>query len=160
MLCIERSGLYELPFNNPLHPRIQGEIAAIKANVQANTTVTEACMCIIENNGWGTLQEVTMQQATAAVFEATIRDMDDLDKLRRFMHQLIKMRLQRASYDPHFGAATERFVDACRAIANDAASPRLASLVQRLFGGTPLASELSPESHSAGQALAPGQNAA
>ena len=144
MLCIERSGLYELPFNNPLHPRIQGEIAAIKANVQANTTVTEACMCIIENNGWGTLQEVTMRQATAAVFEATIRDMDDLDKLRRFMRRMIEMRLQKETYDPHFGAATSCFMEACRSIVCDKASPRLARLIKRLFEVTALASELSP----------------
>lgn len=133
----------ENPFNNPLHPKIQAEFAAIRATAQANATVVDACMSVVENSGWGTLEEVAMRQATAADFEAAIREMDDLDKLRRFMRQMIKMRIQRATYDAHFGTATERFMEACRAIANDAASPRLASLVQRLFGGTPLASELA-----------------
>jgi len=141
----------ENPFNNPLHPKIQAEFAAIKATTQANATVVDACMHVIENSGWGTLQEVALRQATAADFEAAIREMQDLDKLRRFMRQMIRMRIERATYDPHFGTATERFVEACRAIANDAASPRLASLVQRLFGGTPLASELAPQSCAAGQ---------
>jgi hypothetical protein len=150
----------ENPFGNPLHPKIQAEFRAIKATSQANATVVDACMYLIENSGWGTLQEVALRRATAADFEITIREMEDLDKLRRFMRQMIKMRLQRATYDPHFGTATERFVEACRAIANDAASPRLAGLVRRLFGGTPLASELAPQSHAAGQALAPTQNAA
>jgi hypothetical protein len=80
--------------------------------------------------------------------------MEDMDKLRRFMRQMIEMRLQRVTYDAHFGIATERFVEACRTIANDAASPRLAGLIQRLFGGTALASELAP-SQAIGQASPP-----
>jgi hypothetical protein len=141
----------ENPFNNPLHPKIQAEFAAIKATAQANATVVDACMHVIENSGWGTLQQVALGQATAADFEAAIREMEDLDKLRRFMRQMIKMRIERAVYDPHFGTATERFVEACRAIANDAASPRLANLVQRLFDMTPLESELAPQSNADGQ---------
>ena len=114
------------------------------------TTVFDVCRYIIENSGWGTLQEVAMRQATAADFEAAIRGME-IDKLRRFMRRMIEMRLQRATYDPHFGSATERFVKACRAIASDAASPRLAGLVNRLFEGTALASELAPPPNGAGQ---------
>ncbi len=142
----------ENPFNNPLHPKIQAEFAAIKASTQANTTVVDACMHIIENSGWGTLQEVALGQATAADFETVIREMEDLDKLRRFMREMIKMHIQRAVYDPHFGTATERFVEACRTIANDAESPRLASLVQRLFEGTSLVSELALQSFADGPA--------
>lgn len=140
------------PFQNPLHPSIQAEFAKIKANIQANTTIGQACMDIIENGGWGTLQEVAMQRATAADFEDAIRNMDDLDKLRRFMRRMIEMRLQRDMYDHHFGTATERFVEACRAIANDTKSPRLASLVKRLFGGTAIASELALQPPASEQA--------
>lgn len=132
----------ENPFNHPLHPAIKSEFAAINANAQARTTVLDACMHIIENSGWGTMQEVAMKRATAADFEVAIREMD-LDKLRRFMRRMIEMRLQRQTYDPHFGAATQRFVEACRAIASDATSPRLSGLIKRLFEGTALASELA-----------------
>lgn len=135
----------ENPFNNPLHPKIQAEFASINANAEANATVVDVCMHILENSGWGTLQEVAMQRATAADFEAAIRDMEDMDKLRRFMRRMIEMRLQRQTYDRHFGLATERFVEACRKIANDAASPRLAALIQRLFSGTALTAELDPQ---------------
>jgi hypothetical protein len=131
------------PFNNPLHPIINAEFAAIQTTAQANATVVDACTHIIENGGWGTLQEVAMRRATAADFEITIREMEDIDKLRRFMRRMIEMTLQRATYDPHFGTATKHFVEACRSIANDAASPRLAGLIQRLFSGTALASELA-----------------
>jgi hypothetical protein len=134
----------ENPFGNALHPKIQAEFDATKATVHANTNVVEACMDIIENSGWGTLQEVALRRATAAEFEAAIRQMQDLEKLRRFMRQMMKMRMQRETYDSHFGAATERFVEACRAIAKDPASPRLAGLVRRLFNATPLAAELAP----------------
>ena len=133
------------PFNNPLHLKIQAEFAAIKANVQAGATVTDACMHIIEKSGWGTLQEVAMQRATAADFEAAIRDMADLDNLRRFMRRMIEMRLQSGASNPHFGSAPERFIEACRNIANDANSPRLAGLIKRLFESTALASELASE---------------
>ena len=132
----------ENPFNKPLHSKIQAEFAAIKTTIQANVTVVDACMHIFERSGWGTLQEVALRQATAADFEAAIREMMDLDQLARFMHHMIRMRIDRETNDANFGTATERFVEACRAIAQDTASPRLASLVRRLFEGTPLASEL------------------
>jgi hypothetical protein len=133
----------ENPFNNPLHPKIRAEFVRIKAELHANATVVEACMSIIANSGWGTLQEVAMRRATAADFEAAIRDMEDLVQLRRFMRRMIEMRLQRTTYDAHFGSATERFIEACRTIANDATSPRLARLIKRLFEGTVLAAELA-----------------
>lgn len=134
----------ENPFNNPLHPKIQETFSEIKAEEHANATVVDACMDIINNSGWGTLQEVAMRRATAADFEAAIRNMEDLDQLRRFMRKMMELRLQRETYDPHFGSASDRFVEACRTIANDAASPRLAGLVKRLFEGTALAAELAP----------------
>lgn len=133
----------ENPFNNPLHPKIREEFARIKAEVYANATVVEACLSIIANSGWGPLQEVAMRRATAADFEAAIRDMEDLDQFRRFMRRMIEMRLQRETFDPHFGSATERFIEACRTIANDPMSPRLARLIKRLFEGTALAAELA-----------------
>lgn len=132
------------PFNNPLHKDILAEFAAIKTSAQTKSTVVDACTHIIENNGWGTSQEVTMSQATAGDFEAAIREMEDLDKLRRFMRRMIEMRLQKGTYDSHFGGATERFVDACRIIAGDTSSPRLAGLVKKLFESTALATELTP----------------
>ena len=139
------------PFNNPLHPKIQAEFAAIRANVQANSTVVDACMHIIEKSGWGALQEVAMQRATTADFEAAIRDMADLDNLRRFMRHMIEMRLQSGASSPHFGPAPERFMEACRNIANDANSPRLAGLIKCLFERTALASELAKPSAEGGE---------
>ncbi|MES2149299.1 MAG: P-loop NTPase fold protein [Pseudomonadota bacterium] len=139
----------ENPFNRPLHKAIAAEFAAVNAQAQSRTTVLDACTYVIENSGWGTMQEVAMKGATAADFESTIRNME-IDKLRRFMRRMLEMRLQRQTYDPHFGAATEHFVEACRNIANDPASSRLAGLVKRLFAGTALASELAlPQAQAA-----------
>ena len=84
-----------------------------------------------------------MKRAKASDFESAIRNMD-IDKLRRFMRRMIEMRLQRQTYDQHFGMATGRFVEACRTIANDSASNRLAGLIKHLFARTALASELAP----------------
>ena len=94
-----------------------------------------------------------MKSATAADFESVIRNME-IEKLPRFMRYMIQMRLQRQTYDPHFGTATERFVEACRIIANDPAFIRLAGLIKRLFAGTALASELAPPQAQAAPAPA------
>lgn len=131
------------PFGRPLHPKIQNEFAAVVAMAHANADLIEACFHIIDDGGWGTLQEVALQRATAADFESAIRGMDDLDRLRKFMRRMIEMRLKREVYDPHFGSATERFMEACRNIANDAASPRLAGLIKHLFEKTALAPEIA-----------------
>lgn len=69
--------------------------------------------------------------------------------LRRFMRRMIEMRLKRDVYDQHFGAASGRFMDACRDIVNDANSPRLAGLIKRLLGDTSLASEIESKGDSA-----------
>lgn len=130
------------PFNNPIHPHIKSACDAAKARVQARATVVDACMAIIDNSGWSALQEAAMKRATAAEFESAIRGMD-IDTLRRFMRRMIEMRLQRATYDAHFGTATQHFIDACRAISNDSSSPRLAALIKKLFARTALAEELA-----------------
>jgi len=131
------------PFNNPIHPDIKAALDTAKARVQADATVVDACMDLIDESGWGKLQEVALKRATASDFEAAIRGMD-IDKLRRFMRRMIEMRLQRTTYDAHFGTATQHFIDACRTISNDSNSPRLAALIERLFARTALAVELTP----------------
>lgn len=131
------------PFKNRIHSDIQAAFDAAQAHVQANATVVDACMDIIENSGWGALQEVAMKRASVADFEAAIREMD-IDKLRRFMRRMIEMRLQRATYDAHFGTATQHFMHACCSIANDQGSPRLAALIKKLFSTTALAAEINP----------------
>ena len=131
------------PFNRPLHADIVAEFAAINVQSQARTTVLDACMYIIEKSGWGTMQEVAMKSATASDFESAIRNMD-INNLKRFMRRMIDMRLQRQTFDPHFGTATDRFVDACRCISNDKTCSRLAGLIDRLFAGAGLAFELAP----------------
>jgi len=124
-----------------IHPSVLAEFDAVKVHAQASATVVDVCMHIMANSGWGTLQEVAMRNATAADFEAAIRNID-VQRLPRFLRGMIRMRLQRENYDTHFGPATERFVEACRKISRDAASPRLAALIKREFGRTTIASEL------------------
>ena len=133
----------ENPFGNPLHPDIKSAFDAANAHAQSQATVVEACHHIIEQSGWGTMQEVVMRRSTAGDFEAVIREMN-VEELPKFMRRMIQMRLQRGTFDPHFGSATEHFMEACRAIANDKSpeSARLAKLMKRLFAKTVLAKEL------------------
>lgn len=133
------------PFGNRLHPDIQATFDAAVAQQQAQATVVEACNHIIEHSGWGTLQELAMKRATAGDFESAIREMD-IEDLPKFMRRTIQMRLQRGTYDPHFGHATDHFMEACRRIANDQRpeSARLAKLMKWLFAKTALATDLEP----------------
>ena len=137
------------PFNRPLHSAIKNMFADINANAQERLTVIDACMTIIDQNGWGAMQEVAMRRATAAEFESAIRSMEIIT-LRKFMRRMIEMSLQYQTYERHFGAATSRFVEACRSIANDQGSPRLARLVKGIFENAALASQLEQPS-AAGQ---------
>ncbi|WP_063807625.1 P-loop NTPase fold protein [Burkholderia cepacia] len=131
----------ENPFGRPLHPEISAEFAAIKAGAQTKATLFDTCTYIVTRSGWGTRQEVVMKTATAAEFESTIRSLE-VDDLRFFMRHMLEMRIQRQMYDPHFGASTDRFVEACRNIVLDRASGRLGMLSKRLFQDSKLGSEL------------------
>jgi hypothetical protein len=129
-------------FARPLHPDINSEFENIKARAQAKTTVFNACMHIINQSGWGTMQEIAMKTATVEDFELTIKALS-IDDFRPFMRRMIEMRIQRQSYDAHFGSATERFVEACRKIANDPKTGRLGNIVKRMFDGAKLGAELT-----------------
>lgn len=128
-------------FNRPLHNAIKDAFADINANTQERLTVVDACMTIIDQNGWGAMQEMAMRRATAAEFESAIRSME-INTLRKFMGRMIEMSLQSETYERHFGSATSQFIEACRAIANDQGSPRLARLIKGLFENTALAPQL------------------
>lgn len=132
------------PFNRPLHPSIKAAFAAINAKAQDRLTVVDACTTIIEQSGWGAMEEVAMRRTTVADFETAIREMD-VDSLRKFMRRMIEMSLQPQAYKQHFGDATDRFVEACRLIANDQNSPRLARLIRLLFARTALAPRLEKQ---------------
>lgn len=132
----------ENPFNNKVHARIKEEFEKVKKIRQNNTNVVDACIYVHENRGWGTLQEIALRNATAADFESAIRGLEDLDILRCFIGKMIDMCIQRSTYDAHFGTATEHFVEACRNISIDVKSPRLASLIKRVFKTNHLSSEL------------------
>lgn len=132
------------PFNRPLHPSIKAAFAAINAKAQDRLTVVDACTTIIEQSGWGAMEEVAMRRTTVADFETAVREMD-VDSLRKFMRRMIEMSLQPQAYKQHFGDATDRFVEACRLIANDQNSPRLARLIRLLFARTALAPRLEKQ---------------
>jgi len=140
----------EVSFGRPLHADIKAVFDESIASAQAQTTVLEACLHIIEHSGWGTMQEVVMKRTTAAEFETAIRNMD-VEVLPRFMRRMIQMRLQQEAYEPHFGHAMKRFVEACRSIVNDPSpgSARLSKLVRGLFQNTTLATELDLASATA-----------
>ncbi|MFN0303492.1 MAG: NTPase KAP [Burkholderiales bacterium] len=134
---------FENFLQRPIHPRIKAEFDTARAAAQAKTTVFEACKFPAQNNGWGHKQEAVMKSATVQDFEATIKSLE-VDELRIFMCRFLEMCVQRPTYQPHFGPATDRFIEACRNICADASDGRLGSLIKLLFKSAKLEAELNP----------------
>ncbi len=130
------------PFNRPLHHLIRAASDAKNATAQPGMSVVDACRHIVENSGWGVRQEVAMKSATVADFEAALRTTEGED-LRRFMSKMIEFRLQRSNYQQSFGSAMDNFVEACRNIRLNPASPRLGNLIQNVFEKSSLGRELA-----------------
>ncbi len=128
---------------NHLHPAI---VAALKAKQTRPAEVPSASLLdvvkrIVKQSAWGATEEFAMKNATARDFELTIRE-SNMDDRSFFLKHMIRMRNERGIYDPYFGNATQRFVDACQAILSAPASDRLARLIRRVVAGTPLGREL------------------
>ena len=132
-------------WNQPIHPYILTAFDAAKARSQASSTVFDACKHIAMNTGWGSEQEAILKASTAQDFESIIRTLE-VDDLRLFMCKFLDMCVHSENYIPHFGSATECFMDACRNIFNDSTVPRLGKLIEDLFKSSKLESHLiSPE---------------
>ena len=50
--------------SRPLHPDINSEFKRSKLVLRPKSTVFDACMHIIKQSGWGTMQEIAMKTAT------------------------------------------------------------------------------------------------
>jgi hypothetical protein len=125
----------ENTFGRKVHPSIQAEFDAIKADAQAKITVLDACEFIFKNSGWNARQELAMRAATVADFETAIKTIDTKN-LRMFMRRMLEMTMQVGGYKDNFGHATDRFVEACKNIAIDPSSGRLGKLIKSLFANS------------------------
>ncbi|WP_343718981.1 P-loop NTPase fold protein [Achromobacter dolens] len=134
---------FESPFARPLHPLIASAMEASRSGPEARTTLFDACMYIFDNSGWGARQQLALSTATTSEFESEIRTMD-ISHLERFMPRMLEMVLKRQTYDPHFGSATEHFVEACKSIIHDPTAGRLARLIQRIFEDAGLSLDMPP----------------
>lgn len=130
-------------FGRRIHPRIEAEFQAINALSQASTSLFDACEFVDKNSGWGPRQELTMNSATVEEFEKTIRD-SSIKHLQLFMAKMLDISINKGAYENHFGSAMDNFAEACRRIAQDSDSPRLANLVKFLFADTKIVDLLDP----------------
>jgi hypothetical protein len=127
-----------------VHPKIESEFNAIKQKTQASTTVKDAVFHIIEKSGWGTLQNVALRNSTASDFESAIRSLD-FDNLSPFMRRMMEISANKESFQPSFGDAGDRFLEACITIANDKTSPRISNIIKRIFTNSTMADKLVPK---------------
>jgi hypothetical protein len=124
-----------------LHPRIKAEFEVLANEIQAETTLYDACERIAVHRSWGTRQTLVLRGATVQDFDLAIRTLD-IDKFKLFMSQLIEMCGHPSTYAEHFGTATERFIEACRGICADPSAGRLGKLIRALFEDGKLLSRL------------------
>ncbi|HDR9204402.1 TPA: NTPase KAP [Burkholderia vietnamiensis] len=122
-----------------LHPAIAAELKAHerRAVEAASELLLEVVKRIVTQSGWGTTEEFAMKKATARDFESTIRE-SNMDDRSFFLRHMVRMWNERTNYDPHFGNATERFLNACQAILSGPDTDRLARLIRRLVSGQPI----------------------
>ncbi|MGP1715805.1 MAG: P-loop NTPase fold protein [Methylophilus sp.] len=121
-----------------LHPDISKAYQDLQATVKENTSIFDACLHIIDNNGWGSIQTFAFERSTVEEFDKTIRTLS-IKNLRLFMAQMIDMSIKRQTFDRHFANGINNFLIACKNISEDQKSPRLATLIKNIFNSTPLA---------------------
>ncbi len=131
-------------FSRKLHPLIKKEFDAIKATVQTETTIFEACEQIVQNNGWGQRQEIVLRAATVKDFEEAIKSLE-ADKLRLFMCKFLELCVHHENYVSNFGTAMKHFIEACKNIYSDPNTGRLPQLIQTLFKDAKLSPQLDPK---------------
>jgi hypothetical protein len=60
------------------------------------------------------------------------------------MRKMLEMLIQKQTYEPHFGSAMDRFVEACRNIAQNPQCGLLSKLIKTLFTDAKLDALLHP----------------
>ena len=137
-----------------LHPEIDAEVKALRGAQQANVNILAVCRKVRQEKGWGTKDEAFMKTVTTAEYRATI-EAHTGEELKLLLLQSVHFCENRKTYDPHFGAATQSFLDACRNICVDNACPRLVRIIEGLFAEAKLSSHLAPAA-ATGEAPAAG----
>jgi hypothetical protein len=122
---------FENYFDRDIHDDILTAFEGVEAQAQSKMTVFDACLHIASHNGWNTIQQTILRQATPNDFETIIRTLEP-HAFKDFMRQMTKMCSNRKIYIEHFGSAIDNFLTACISIINDSDSKRLGQLVSRV----------------------------
>lgn len=127
--AFKEKDLQEIDFRTfpyqPVHPRILEKVTALKTKAEIDTS---AC----KDGFWK--NQRAMQTASIDDFESAIRQAALVpDDFQKFIYDMLELCADKAANVSHFGSAMDNFTAACRRIAQDADSPRLARIVKRLF---------------------------
>lgn len=131
------------PFHRKVHPLIQAEFDDKKAHAQAKISLYSVCEHVAKHRGWGTRHKMAMAAATAEDFVLLIRTLE-ITELKILFHQMMDFLTQKSVYGDDFGAAANRFAEACRNIVNAQDSGRLGRLIKALFDDAKVAELLVP----------------
>lgn len=131
------------PFHRKVHPLIQAEFDDKKAHAQAKISLYSVCEHVAKHSGWGTRHKMAMAAATAEDFVLLIRTLE-ITELKILFHQMMDFLTQKSVYGDDFGAAANRFAEACRNIVNAQDSGRLGRLIKALFEDAKVAELLAP----------------
>lgn len=133
---------FDDPFERELHPRIKTEFEEINAHAQASTSLYDACIYLATHDSWGPRQAIVLKSATTQDMQKIIKEKSSTE-LRKFMLKMMDLCESKDSYEPHFGSAMDRFVEACRDIVNDPdVHGRLNEIIRRVFRNSNMEAEL------------------
>lgn len=141
---ISDAELGEDVFHRPLLPQIKDAFDTARASRIDRGSLTEVVASLVAKPGWGRREEEVMKRATAREFEDSMQSLKGND-FKLFMLKNLDILEHRATYEPHFGEASQRFLEACRSVVSTNANPRLARVVRQLFAESKVARALEPE---------------
>ncbi|KVM89748.1 P-loop NTPase fold protein [Burkholderia stagnalis] len=122
----------ELPFHQPLHPKLKEAIDDARDARIHSATVVDAIKHLVENSSWGHREEAAMRAATIDDFETAMRTLKGRD-FKLFVLKSLDILEQNEMYEKHFGQAGMNFLEACRRIVGAEKENRFGRLLRDLF---------------------------
>ncbi|MDQ1812128.1 hypothetical protein RBA41_02320 [Massilia sp. CCM 9210] len=132
-----------------LHPSIMAAFAEARVRVEQPRTLLDVCLFLAKSNGWNPSEEAVMQAATVDDFVRTILSIRG-QQLKVFLLKNLDIYANRGTYAQHFGSGPQHFLEACKRIRVERAGTRWASLIEDLFKGAKLDTDLNVGQPAAG----------
>lgn len=141
----DKSEFGELPFDQPLDPRLKAAIDGARDARIHSASVVDTIKYLIEHNGWGRSEETAMRSASVDDFETAVRTLKGRE-FKLFVLKSLDILENDQMYERHFGDAGQNFLTACRRIAKAETGNRFGRLLRTLFAQSKVPSLFADDS--------------